>query len=149
MDIRKKKMGFLLIAVLIWLLWFYSRPLISLNEAVPELDVASIHNVYISNDRIAELDDMRVEETERFISILDNLAMKKKIIPNIPAFNDDARIVFNAANAEESYNIRIDYKRNIIGIIEHPKTMKQYILEDSSALFSFVQNHIKNAKVVD
>ena len=120
-----------------------------MNEAVPELDVASIHNVYISNGRIAELDDMRVEETERFISILDNLAMKKKIIPNIPAFNDDARIVFNAANAEESYNIRIDYKRNIIGIIEHPKTMKQYILEDSSALFSFVQNHLKNAKVVD
>ncbi|MFJ7736508.1 hypothetical protein ACIQ2D_09190 [Lysinibacillus sp. NPDC097287] len=149
MDIRKKKRWFLLIAVVIWLIWFYSRPQISLNEAVPELDIASIHYVYITNGRIVELDDMRVEETERLISILDSLAMKKKIIPNIPAFNDDARIWFNAANTEGNYEIRIDYKRNIIGITEYPKMMKQYILEDSSDLFSFVQNHIKNAKVVD
>ena len=149
MDIRKKKIWFLSMAVIIWLIWFYSRPLISLNEAVPELDIASIHNVYISDGRIAELDDMRLEETERFISILDSLTMKKKLVPNLPAFNDDARIIFKVANAEKPYEMRIDYKRNIIGITEHPKMMKQYILEDSSDLFPFVQNHIKKAKVVD
>lgn len=79
------------------------------------------------------------EETARFISILESLFMKKKIIPNRPAFNEDAFIYFYSANPEVSYTIIVDYERNIIGIIERPKMMKQYIHKDSSEFFSFVQ----------
>ena len=148
MNIRKKKIWFLLIAAIVWLIWFYSRPLISLNEAMPELDITNIHNVMISDARYQTY-HLESEETEQFISILDNSAMKKKIIPNIPAFNDDAYILFRTPNIEESYQIRIDYKRNIIGIIEHPKMMKQYILEENSDLFSFIQSYLNTNEVVD
>ncbi|MFJ8516942.1 hypothetical protein [Lysinibacillus xylanilyticus] len=58
--------------------------------------------------------------------------MKKKVIPNILAFNTDAYILFFTANAEESYTIKFDYEKNIIGIIENHKNMKQYILEEDS-----------------
>lgn len=134
---------------MIWIIWFYSRPLISLNEAMPELDIAKIQNVMISDDQTYYLEFLESEETERFISILDSLALKKKITPNIPAFNDDTYIIFYAPNNEKAYNMRIDYKRNIIGITEHPKMMKQYILEENSDLFLFIQSYLNKNEVVD
>lgn len=127
---------------MIWLIWFYSRPLIAFNDAVSELDIASIRNVLISDTREQSY-YIELEETERLISILDSLVMKKKLIPNRPAFKEDAYILFYSANPEESYTIMFDYGRNIIGIIEHHKNMKQYILEDNSDLFSFVQSYLK------
>ncbi|MFJ5764520.1 hypothetical protein ACIP9C_04105 [Lysinibacillus sp. NPDC093210] len=147
MDIRNKKIWLLLIVVVIWLIWFYTRPLITLNEAVPTLDIASINNVLISDMR--ESYYIEQEETKRFISILDSLLMKKKIIPNRPAFNEDAYIYFYSVNPEQSYTIILDYERNIIGIIERPKMMKQYILEDSSEFFSFVQSYLHSNEVVE
>ena len=147
MDIRNKKIWFLLIVVVIWLIWFYTRPLITFKEAVPALDIASINNVLISDMRQSHY--IEQDETKRFISILDSLLMKKKIIPNRPAFNEDTYIYFNSANPDQSYTIILDYERNIIGIIERPKMMKQYILEDSSEFFPFVQSYIQNNEVVE
>lgn len=147
MDIRNKKIWLLLIVVVIWLIWLYTRPLITFNEAVPTLDIASINNVLISDMR--ESYYIEQEETKRFTSILDRLLMKKKIIPNRPAFNEDAYIYFYSVNPDQSYTIILDYERNIIGIIERPKMMKQYILEDSSEFFSFVQSYLHNNEVVE
>ncbi|TKI71647.1 hypothetical protein FC756_04545 [Lysinibacillus mangiferihumi] len=147
MNIRNKKIWFLLFVVVIWLIWFYTRPLITFNEAVPELDIASIDNLLISDMR--ESFYIEQEETEQFISILNSLFMKKKIIPNRPAFNEDAYIYFYSKNSEVSYTIILDYKRNIIGIIERPKMLKQYILEDSSELFAFVKSYLSNNEVVE
>ena len=145
--IRNKKIWFLLIVVVIWLIWFYTRPLITFDEAVSSLDIASINHVLISDMR--ESYYIEQEEIEQFISILNSLFMKKKIIPNRPAFNEDAYIYFNSKNSEVSYTIILDYERNIIGIIESPKMMKQYILEDSSELFTFVKSYVSNNEVVE
>ncbi|UED81513.1 hypothetical protein FH508_0006370 [Lysinibacillus sp. CD3-6] len=147
MDIRNKKIWILLIVVVIWLIWFYTRPLITFNEAVPALDIASINNLLISDMR--ESFYIEQKETEQFISILNSLFMKKKIIPNRPAFNEDAYIYFYSKNSEVSYTIILDYKRKIIGIIERPKMLKQYILEDSSELFAFVKSYLSNNEVVE
>ncbi|WP_339261794.1 hypothetical protein [Lysinibacillus sp. FSL K6-3209] len=147
MNIRNKKIWFLLIVVVIWLIWYSTRPLITFDEAVPALDIASINNILISDMRQPYYLDQ--EETERFISILDSLFMKKKIIPNKPAFNEDAFIYFYSANPEVSYTIIVDYERNIIGIIESPKMMKQYILENGSEFFSFVQSYLNHNEVVE
>ncbi|TKI71640.1 hypothetical protein FC756_04505 [Lysinibacillus mangiferihumi] len=51
MTIRNKKLWFLLIVVVIWLIWYSTRPLITFDEAVPALDIASINNVLISDTR--------------------------------------------------------------------------------------------------
>jgi len=127
--------------VIILLLLFYRKLLISFHDAVPELNTANIQLVLISDTR-EKLYYLDAEETEQLISILDNLVMKKKFIPNIPAFNTDAYMIFNSTNAEESYTIQVDYDRNIIGINVHPKNMKQYILADNADLFLFVQSFL-------
>lgn len=121
---------------------FYRGRLISFNDAVSKLDIASVGSVLISDTR-EQSHYIKPEETEQLISILDSLVMKKKLIPNRPAFNEDAVIIVSSANPEESYTIMLDYERNIIGIIEHQKNMKQYILEDDSDLFLFVQSYLK------
>lgn len=121
---------------------FYRGRLISFNDAVSKLDIASVGSVLISDTR-EQSHYIKPEETEQLISILDSLVMKKKLIPNRPAFNEDAVIIVSSANPEESYTIMLDYERNIIGIIEDQKNMKQYILEDDSELFSFVQSYLK------
>lgn len=129
----------LLIGIL--LIAFYNRPLISFNEA-SKLELASIERVLISDTREKSY-YLESEEIERLITMLDGIEMKKKIIPNISAFNTDAYILFFTANAEESYTIKFDYERNIIGIIGNHKNMKQYILENDSDLFVFVQSYLK------
>lgn len=131
----------MLLLVVILLLTFYRRPLISFNEAT-EIKTATINTVLISDTREKSY-YIESEETKQFISILDNLVMKKKLIPNIPAFNTDAYIIFFSASTEDSYTIKFDYERNVIGIIENHKSMKQYILEDNSDLFLFVQSYFK------
>ena len=142
-DIRKKKIVWLLLVLLvvILLITFYRRPLISFNEA-SEINTASINTVLIS-DTIEKSYYIESEETKKFISILDNLVMKKKLIANIPAFNTDAYIIFFSASTEDSYTIKFDYERNVIGIFENRKNMKQYILEDNSDLLLFVQSYLK------
>lgn len=85
---------------------------------------------------------MDAKETEQLISILDNLVMKKKFIPNIPAFNTDAYLIFTSPSTNESFIIKLDYARNIIGINVHPKNMKQYIVVDNTDLFLFVQSFL-------
>ncbi|MFJ7952174.1 hypothetical protein ACIQZG_11670 [Lysinibacillus sp. NPDC096418] len=139
MDIRNKKIWFLLgLLIGILLIAFYSRPLIFFNEA-SEIELTSIERVLFSDTREKSY-TLESEETERLITILDRIVMKKKVIPNVSAFNTDAYILFFTANAEESYTIKFDYERNIIGIIENHKNMKQYILENDSDLFVFVQS---------
>ena len=132
--------SFGLLAIIL-LLVFFRKPLISFHDAVPEWNTANIQLVLISDTREKSY-YLDAEETEQLISILDNLVMKKKFIPNISAFNTDAYMIFNSANAEESYTIQVDYDRNIIGINVHPKNMKQYILADNADLFLFVQSFL-------
>lgn len=120
---------------------FYRRQPISFNDAVIELDIASVE-VLISDTR-EQSSYLEPEETERLSSILDSLEMKKKLIPNRPAFNEDAVIIVSSANPEESFTIMLDYERNIIGINQYHKNMKQYILEHDSDLFLFVQSYLK------
>lgn len=121
---------------------FYRERLTSFNDAVSELDIANIGTVLISDTR-EQSHYIKPEEIEQLVSILDNLSMKKKLIPNRPAFNEDAVIIFGSANQEESFSIMLDYGKNIIGINQYQKNMKQYILEDDSDLFLFVQGYLK------
>ncbi|WP_312127056.1 hypothetical protein [Lysinibacillus boronitolerans] len=127
--------------VIILLLVFYRKPHISFHDAIPELNTASIHTVLISDTREKSY-YMDAKETEQLILILDNLVMKKKFIPNIPAFNTDAYLIFTSPNTNESFTIKLDYARNIIGINVHPKNMKQYIVVDNTDLFLFVQSFL-------
>lgn len=121
---------------------FYRERLISFNDAASELDIANIGTVLISDTR-KQSHYIKPEEIEQLVSILYNLSMKKKLIPNRPAFNEDAVIIFGSENQEESFSIMLDYGKNIIGINQYQKNMKQYILEDDSDLFLFVQGYLK------
>lgn len=85
---------------------FYRGRLISFNDAVSKLDIASVGSVLISDTR-EQSHYIKPEETEQLISILDSLVMKKKLIPNRPAFNEDAVIIVSSANPEESYTIMV------------------------------------------
>ncbi|KPN95432.1 hypothetical protein AO843_20995 [Lysinibacillus sp. ZYM-1] len=121
---------------------FYRGRLISFNDVVSELDIASIRNVLISDTR-EQSHYIKSEEIEQLISILNSLSMKNKLIPNRPAFSEDAVIIVSSADQEKSFTIMLDYERNIIGINQYHKNMKQYILEDDSDLFLFVQSYLK------
>ena len=87
--------------------------------------------------------DLNSKELEQLRIILGSLEVRKKLIPNIQAFNDDSYIFIDGKATETTYSIKFDYKRNIIGISENRKPMDQYILKKDSELFLFVQNLIK------
>lgn len=74
--------SFGLLAIIL-LLVFFRKPLISFHDALPELNTANIQLVLISDMREKSY-YLDAEETEQLISILDNLVMKKKFVPNIP-----------------------------------------------------------------
>lgn len=84
------------------------------------------------------------KELEQLRAILGSLEVRKKLIPNIQAFNADSYLVITRKETETTYRINFDYKRNIIGIIEGHKNMEQYMLKNDAELFFFVQNLIKN-----
>ena len=88
--------------------------------------------------------DLSSEELEQLRAILDSLEVRKKLIPNVQAFNADSYIIINSKETETTYRIKFDYERNIIGIIEGQKNMEQYVVERDSELFLFVQNLIIN-----
>ncbi|WP_322605162.1 hypothetical protein [Lysinibacillus irui] len=111
------------------------------NDAIFELNPSDI--IVVITDTREQSYYLEPEETERLSSILGSLEMKKKIIPNRPAFNEDAVIIVSSTNPEESFTIMFDYERNIIGINQYHKNLKQYILEHDSDLFLFVQSYLK------
>ena len=138
----------LLVAIL--LLFVYSKRLLLFTE-VSELDAANIESVQVSYPEGLNLYELNSKELEQLSAILGSLEVRKKLIPNIQAFNTDSYIFIDEKETETSYSIRFDYKRNIIGVSENRKPMDQYILKKDSELFSFIQNLIKNnvKKLVD
>ena len=76
--------------------------------------------------------------------MLSSLEVRKKLIPNIQAFNVDSSRAIDGKEIGTTYKIKFDYKRNIIGIIKNRAHMEQYIVKNDSELFFFVQNLIKN-----
>ena len=88
--------------------------------------------------------NLTADELEQLSVLLNSLEVRKKLIPNVQAFNADSYIVIYAKEPETTFSIKFDYERNIIGLIEGQKTMEQYIVESDSKLFLFVQNLIKN-----
>ncbi|MEG0471016.1 MAG: hypothetical protein RR588_01655 [Solibacillus sp.] len=142
--IRKKKIWFLLTIVIAILLFvFYSKRIQLFNE-VSGLDTANIESAQISYPKGMNWYEFNSKELEQLIAILGSLEVRKKLIPNIQAFNADSYIVIDKKETETTYTIKFDYKRNIIGIIEDRKHMDQYIVIKDSELFFFVQNLIKN-----
>ena len=143
-TIRKKKIWILLtLLVTILLLLFYSKRLLLFTE-VSELDVANIESVQVSYPEGLNWYELNSKELEQLSAILGSLEVRKKLIPNIQAFNADSYIFIHGKETETTYSIKFDYKRNIIGISENRKPMDQYILKRDSELFFFVQNLIKN-----
>lgn len=130
-----------MIAVLI--IVFYSKRLIAFSE-VTELDTANIESAQTSYPEGLNWHDLTSEELEQLSAILDSLEVRKKLIPNIQAFNADSYIIIYSKETETTYRIEFDYERKIIGIIEDQKNMEQYIVDGDSELFLFVQNLIKN-----
>ncbi|MBD8034886.1 hypothetical protein [Solibacillus ferritrahens] len=131
------------VLITILLIFFYSKRLLLFNE-VSEFDIANIESARISYPRGLNLYELNSKELEQLRAILDSQEVRKKLIPNIQAFNSDSYIFINGKETETTYSINFDYKRNIIGISENRKPMDQYILKKDSELFFFVQNLIKN-----
>lgn len=143
-TIRKKKRWFLLtLLIAILLIAFYSKRLQFFNE-VSELDVANIESAQVSYPEGMNWYALNPEELEQLSAMLGSLEVRKKLIPNIQAFNADSYILIERKETETTYKINFDYERNIVGIKESHKNMKQYMLEKDSELFFFVQNLIKN-----
>ena len=137
---KKKWIGMLVLLVAVILIGGYLKKPVSIKDAFPELDTAGISTVVIStHDRVNGI-YLDSKDRERFIAIVDNLVMKKKLIPNLPAFTTDAYLIFKSG--EDSYTIKFDYARNIIGISKNRKRMHQYILEENSEFFAFVNSFL-------
>ena len=140
---KKIRIGFVLIIICIVIFIFYNKRLLFFNE-VSEFDVATIENAQISYPEGMNWYDLNSKELEQLSAILSSLEIRKKLIPNIQAFNEDSYIVIREKETETTYTINFDYERNVIGIIKNRAPMEQYILKKDSELFFFVQNLIKN-----
>ena len=80
--------------------------------------------------------DLNSKELEQLSAILSSLEIRKKLIPNIQAFNEDSYIVIREKETETTYTINFDYERNVIGIIKNGAPMEQYILKKIQSCFS-------------
>ena len=137
---KKKWMGMLVFLVAVILIGGYLKKLVSIKDAFPELDTAGISTVVIStHDRVNGI-YLDSRDTGRFIAMVDDLMMKKKLIPNLPAFTDDAYMIFRSGDSR--YTIKFDCGRKIIGVSEDGKRMRQFILEEDAELFSFVKSFL-------
>ena len=122
--------------LVIIIIGIFNKPRIALNDAV-ELNTVEPRLIIISDTREKSY-YIEPVEIEQLFTILDSLEMKKKVIPNVQAFNMDAYIIMNPIT------IKFDFERNIIGIIKENQTkMEQFILEDDSELVSFVQSYFQ------
>ena len=140
---KKRRIGLMLISIGIISFIFYNKRVLFLNE-VTELDVAAIESVQITYLEGLNWYELNSKELEQLSAMLSSLEVRKKLIPNIQAFNADSYIAINGKEIGTTYTIKFDYKRNIIGIIENRARMEQYIVKNDSELFLFVQNLIKN-----
>jgi len=142
--ISKKKIWLLLIVVIaVVLIVLYSKRQIAFID-VTELNTATIESAQTSYPEGMNWHNLTADELEQLSVLLNSLEVRKKLIPNVQAFNADSYIVIYAKEPETTFSIKFDYDRNIIGLIEGQKTMEQYIVERDSKLFLFVQNLINN-----
>ena len=140
---KKIRIGLVLIIICIVIFIFYNKRPLFFNE-ISELDVATMESVQISYPEGMNWYDLNSKELEQLSAILSSLEIRKKLIPNIQAFNEDSYIVIREKETETTYTINFDYERNVIGIIKNRAPMEQYILKKDSELFFFVQNLIKD-----
>lgn len=140
---KKIRLGLVLIIICMVIFIFYNKRVLFFNE-VTELDVAAIESVQIAYPEGLNWYKLNSKELEQLSAMLSSLEVRKKLIPNIQAFNADSYIAINGKEIGTTYTIKFDYKRNIIGIIENRARMEQYIVKNDSELFLFVQNLIKN-----
>ena len=122
---------------------FYNKRVLFFSE-LTELDVAAIESVHITFPEGLNWYELNSKELEQFSTILNSLEVRKKLIPNIQAFNVDSRLIIKEKEIATDYEIIFDYKRNIIGITHNHTRLEQYIVKNDSELFLFVQNLIKN-----
>lgn len=140
---KKIRLGLVLIIICMVIFIFYNKRALFFNE-VTELDVAAIESVHITFPEGLNWYELNSKELEQFSTILNSLEVRKKLIPNIQAFNTDSRLIIKEKEIATDYEINFDYKRNIIGITHNHTRLEQYIVKNDSELFLFVQNIIKN-----
>ena len=140
---KKRRIGLVLITICIIIFVFYTKRVLFFNE-VAELDVAAIESVRITYPEGLNWYELNSKELEQLSAMLSSLEVRKKLIPNIQAFNVDSSMAIDGKEIGTTYKIKFDYKRNIIGIIKNRAHMGQYIVKNDSELFFFVQNLIKN-----
>ena len=121
----------------------YNKRVLFFNE-LTELDVAAIESVHITFPEGLNWYELNSKELEQFSTILNSLEVRKKLIPNVQAFNADSLLIIKEKEIAKDYEIKFDYKRNIIGITHNHTRLEQYIIKNDSELFLFVQNLIKN-----
>ena len=101
-TIRKKKIWILLtLLVTILLLFFYSKRLLLFTE-VSELDAANIESAQVSYPEGLNWYELNSKELEQLSAILGSLEVRKKLIPNIQAFNADSYIFIDGKETETS-----------------------------------------------
>ena len=103
---------------------FYNKRVLFFNE-IAELNVAAIESVQITYPEGLNWYELNSKELEQLSAMLSSLEVRKKLIPNIQAFNADSYIAINGKEIGTTYTIKFDYKRNIIGIIENRARMEQ------------------------
>ena len=134
---KKKRIWMLVLLVVVILIVGYMKKPVSIQGAFPELDTAAIDDVLLTTYEREQPVHFDSKDTGRFIAVVDDLVMKKKLMPNLPAFTEDSYMLFRSGDSR--YTIRFDYGRNIIGISKDRKRMQQFILEEDAELFSFVK----------
>ena len=139
MNKKKRIWMFVLLVVVILIVGYMKKP-ISIKGAFLELDTAAIDDVLLTTYEREKPVHLDSKDTGRFIAVVDDLVMKKKLMPNLPAFTEDAYMLFRSGDSR--YTIRFDYGRNIIGISKDRKRMQQFILEEDAELFSFVKKFL-------
>ena len=137
---KKKRIWMLVLMVVVILIVGYMKKPISIKGAFLELDTAAIDDVLLTTYEREQPVHLDSKDTGRFIAVVDDLVMKKKLMPNLPAFTEDAYMLFRSGDSR--YTIRFDYGRNIIGISKDRKRMQQFILEEDAELFSFVKKFL-------
>lgn len=137
---KKKWIGMLILLLVVILIGGYVKKPVSIKSAFPELDTAGIDDIWLTTYEREQPVHLDAKDTGRFIAMVDELMMKKKLIPNLPAFTDDAYMIFRSGDSR--YTIKFDYGRKIIGISENGKRMRQFILEEDAELFSFVKSFL-------
>ena len=112
---KKIRLSLVLIIICMVIFIFYNKRVLFFNE-IAELNVAAIESVQIPYPEELNWYELNSKELEQFSTILNSLEVRKKLTPNIPAFNTDSYISIEGKELGAAYKIKFDYKRNIIGI---------------------------------